>query len=210
MHLRFSRFAAANAILAGICGLLYLLVFAITRNPSAALPALLLVLLGIFASALLVGLYGLVRAVDEGFALWGLLLGFAGAGGAAIHGAFDLTNSLSPPAVAFGFASPIDPRGFLTFAIAGISAVVNSSLLLRASVFTRAVGYLGVASGVLLIALYIAYLLLVSASNPIVLVLALASGIVQPIWYLWLGWLLWGELPNLMSEARVEILRKQA
>jgi hypothetical protein len=34
-------------------------------------------------------LYQRVRATDEGFALWGLLLGVGGASGAAIHAAFD-------------------------------------------------------------------------------------------------------------------------
>ena len=209
MPFRFSGFAAISAGLTGICGLLYLLTFILMRNPSATVPALLLVLTGVLASALLVGLYQLVRTVEEGFALWALLLGIAGAGGAAIHGAFDLASSLSPPAVAFGYANPVDPRGFLTFAIAGISAVVNSALLLRAFPVTRAVGYFGLLSGALLVAPYLAYLLILDVSNPLVLALAFASGVAQPIWYFWLSWLMWEKLPSVLIEARVEVFRRE-
>ncbi len=49
----------------------------------------------------------------------------------------------------------------------------------------------GIVAGVLLVALYVSYLVILDASNPLVLVLVLASGIIQPVWYLALGWNLW-------------------
>ncbi len=193
----FNRFAGLTGILAGIAGLLYLVSFLALKNPAALAPAISLLFVGLFASATLVGLYERVREVDPGFALWGLLLGIGGAGGASVHAAFDLANDLHPPATPFEYASPIDPRGFLTFAIAGLGAIVLSSLILRSMVLPHGVGYLGLLSGILLIFLYVAYLVLLNASNPLVLVLILASGVVQPIWYLWIGWLFW------RGEARV-------
>ena len=187
----FSRFAGAFGILAGLCGLLYLVAFVVTGNPGATLPALLLLLLGVFGSAVPVAIYGRVRAVDEGFALWGLLFAVFGAGGAAVHGAFDLANNLHPPAAPFGYPNPIDPRGFLTFAVAGLGILVLAWLLRRGALLSRAAASFGILSGVLSLALYLAYLLTLDPANPIVVVLVFGSGIVQPVWYLWIGWLLW-------------------
>lgn len=191
MSMSFTKFGGILGLLAGVAGLLYLLFFLILKNPAALPAALSLLLVGIFASAALVALYQLVRAVDEGFALWGLLLGIGGAGGAAVHSAFDLASNLHPPTAPFDYASPIDPRGFLTFAVAGLAAIVLSWLIVRGATLPRTLGYLGIVSGVLLILLYIAYMVILDATNPIVLILVLLSGIIQPVWYLWLGWSLW-------------------
>lgn len=191
MSMSFTKFGGILGLLAGVAGLLYLLFFLILKNPAALPAALSLLLVGIFASAALVALYQQVRAVDEGFALWGLLLGIGGAGGAAVHSAFDLASNLHPPTAPFDYASPIDPRGFLTFAVAGLAAIVLSWLIVRGATLPRTLGYLGIASGVLLILLYIAYMVILDATNPIVLILVLLSGIIQPVWYLWLGWSLW-------------------
>ncbi len=187
----FDKFAGLLGILAGIAGLAYLALFFMLKNPGALLPALSLMIVGICASATLVGVYNRVRPVDEGFALWGLLLGVGGTGGAAIHAAFDLANNLNPPKAPFDFASPIDPRGFLTFAIAGLAAIVLSWLILRGGALSRGLGYFGIVSGVLLIALYLSYMTILNALNPIVLALIVLSGLAQPIWYLWIGYALW-------------------
>lgn len=191
MPMSFTKFGGILGLLAGIAGLLYLLFFIMLKNPAALPAALSLLLVGIFASAALVALYQIVRAVDEGFALWGLLLGIGGAGGAAIHSAFDLASNVHPPTTPFDYASPVDPRGFLTFAIAGLAAIVLSWLIVRGAALPRMLGYLGMVSGVLLILLYIAYMVILDASNPVVLLLVLLSGVIQPVWYLWLGWTLW-------------------
>ncbi len=183
----FEKFGGLMGILAGIAGLAYLVLFFALKNPGALLPALSLLIVGICASATLVAVYNRLRQVDAGFALWGLLLGIGGAGGAAIHAAFDVANNLNPPPTPFNYASPIDPRGFLTFAVAGLAAIVLSGLIIRGAVFSRALGYFGMFSGVLLIALYLAYLLILNALNPLVLVLIVLSGLAQPIWYIWLG-----------------------
>jgi len=194
MSASYQKFSGLLGIVTGLAGLLYLGFFVALKNPAALPAALSLLVVGICGSAVIVALYQLVRKVDEGFALWGLLLGIAGAGGAAIHSAFDVASNLHPPATPFDYASPIDPRGFLTFAVAGLGAIVVSWLILRGSVLPRAVGYLGIVAGLLLIALYVAYLVLLNATDPLVLGLVLISGIVQPVWYLSVGWsLLQGE-----------------
>jgi hypothetical protein len=187
----FDKFGGLMGIVAGIAGLAYLALFFALKNPAALLPAISLLVVGIGASATLVAIYQRVRQVDEGFALWGLLLGIGGAGGAAVHAAFDVANNINPPKAPFDYASPIDPRGFLTFAIAGLAAIVLSWLIVPGGVFSRALGYFGLGSGVLLIALYLAYMIILNALNPVVLALVVLSGLAQPIWYLWLGWTLW-------------------
>jgi hypothetical protein len=204
MSNRFQKFSGVCGILAGVAGLLYLVFFIVYKNPAALLPALALLAVGLFASATLVGLYQAVRKADEGFALFGLLLGFAGAIGAAAHAAFDLANALHPPATPFAYANPVDPRGFLTFAAAGVAAMVLSWLILQSNALPRTVGYLGIVAGILLILLYIVYLLTLDALNPVVLALIVVTGLLQPVWYLWIGWVLQKErtIPSHVASAR--------
>lgn len=123
--------------------------------------------------------------------MWGWLLAVAGAGGAAIHGAFDLSNNLHPPATVCGYPNAVDPRGFLTFGLAGIGTIVISWLLLRGAILQRGAAILGIVSGALLVALYVVYLLLLDPTNPLVIALVVATGVIQPIWNLWVGWLIW-------------------
>jgi hypothetical protein len=132
-----------------------------------------------------------VVGVDPGFALWGWLLAVAGAGGAAIHGAFDLSNNLHPPAAVYAYPNAVDPRGFLTFGLAGIGTIVICWLLLRGAILSRGAAILGIVSGALLVALYVVYLLLLDPTNPLVVALVVATGVIQPLWNLWVGWLLY-------------------
>jgi hypothetical protein len=202
MSSQFQKFSGICSVLAGVAGLLYLVFFLVFKNPAAFLPAIALLVVGVLSSVVLVALYFVVRRVDEGFSLWGMLLGIIGAIGAAIHAAFDLTNNLHPPSTSFDFASPIDPRGFLTFAITGLAIILLSWLIVRSSTLSRQLGYFGLLSGALSLFLYLAYLVILDATNPLVLGLVLLAGIVQPIWYLWLGWsFLQMKIPLLESSA---------
>lgn len=193
MDTPFSRVAGLCGMVAGLCGLLYLVAFLVLRDPSATVPSLILLIAGILETALLVGLYQRALAVDAGLALWGWLLAVAGAGGAAVHAGFDLSNNLHPPAMAYAYPSAIDPRGLLTFGFAGLGTIVLSRLLLRGAIFSRGVAMLGIVSGVLLIALYVVYLVLLDPGNPLLVALIFATGILQPVWNLWIGQLLWRE-----------------
>lgn len=205
MSMSFTKFGGLLGMLAGIAGILYLVFFIALKNPAALPAALSLLLVGIFASATLVALYQRLKDEDEGFALWGLLLGIGGAGGAAVHSAFDLAGNLHPPTTPFDYASPVDPRGFLTFAVAGLAAIVLSWVIIRGGALSRSLGYLGILSGILLILLYVAYMVILDATNPLVLVLVLLTGIIQPVWYLWLGWALYqtpASAPAMKAKAR--------
>ena len=188
----FERAGGAAAFVAGVIGLLYSVVFVIVSRaaPEAGrfLAPLLLMLGGIIAVLALTAVYERLREIDHGYALVGLLFGVIGAVGSAIHGAFDLANALHPPASLPDTPDAVDPRGFLTFGIAGLAVFVISSVMARDAGFPRALAMLGYASGVLLVLIYLGRLIILDAASPLILAPAALEGfIVNPAWYLWLG-----------------------
>jgi hypothetical protein len=187
----YERLAGLCGVLTGVVGFLYAVAFVVLRSPSFS--AVCLLLAGLLGTVTLVVVYGRLRETDASFAMLGLLLGVAGAMGAAIHAGYDLSNVLNPPAsVNQDLPSQIDPRGMLTFGVAGLGLWVVAWLMLRGAQFPRALGYVGYVTAVLLIVIYLARLIVLDATSPIVLVPALLAGFVaNPIWYVWLGLTLW-------------------
>lgn len=192
----FDRLAGACALLAAGLTLLYSIAFVIVSRTSAelgpALAALFLTAGGVVGSAVVVGLYGRLRDVQPGYALWGLLLGFTASMGSFVHGGFQLANALHPPQTVIGadLPSEIDPRGLLAFGIAGLATLVYAWLIVGAGGqrFSLRVGYTGLVFGVLLVLTYLARLIVLDPSSPLVLLPAAVSGfIVGPLWYLWVG-----------------------
>ena len=119
MKSSFETFAGWMALFAGISGFLYSVAFIVLQ--SNLLSAVFLLLGGLFSTAALTALYQRLRGTDSGFALLGLLLVLGAALGSAIHGGYDLSNTLHPPAsLNTDLPNPIDPRGLLTFGIAGL------------------------------------------------------------------------------------------
>ncbi|MBI2845596.1 MAG: hypothetical protein HYX86_03510 [Chloroflexi bacterium] len=143
----FEKLAGISAILTGIAGLFYSLAFVIISRSDLDLGGLLialsLLLVGLFATPVLVALYHRLREMEPGFALWALLLGIVGAFGAVIHGGFDLANAINPPTVTEVLPSEIDPRGLLTFGITGIALFIFSWLMRRSRSFPNNLAYLG-------------------------------------------------------------------
>ena len=128
----FEKFAGLSAILAGMAGFLYSLAFIVIARtaPSAGalLSALFLAVGGLLSLVALSGLYLRVREVDSGFALLALILGVTAAIGSMLHGGYDLANALNPPDVNIpnvaNLPSQVDPRGMLTFGVAGLSLII--------------------------------------------------------------------------------------
>jgi hypothetical protein len=179
------------AIAAGVTGFLYSIAFVLlTRTSPGAATAtysLLLLLGGLLSSLALVALWERQREAAPAFALWALALGLFAALGSAAHGGFDLANNISPPArIATDVPNQIDPRGLLTFGFAGLSVGAFSLLMSRFGAWPRALVYVGFASAVLLILIYL--LRLSTPNSTIVLAPAALEGfIVNPVWYVWLG-----------------------
>src|SRR5881227_2657094 len=167
----FERFAGLSAVLAGITGLLYSMSFVLLKND--VLIALFLMLGGVFSTAVLVAVYNRLKETDATFPLWALLLSIAGAFGAIIHGGDDLANAINPTSANVALAnlpSAIDPRGLLTFGVAGIGIFVMAWLMGRSGQFPRGLSYWGCLLAVLLFVLYLGRLIILDPKNPIVLV----------------------------------------
>jgi hypothetical protein len=191
----FERFAGLCAILAGVSEFLYAVSFIVISRSAPAtgglLSALFLVLTGLLTAAALMGLYRRLHAAEPGFALLALGLGLAGALGAAVHGGYDLSNVINPPlandASAANLPSQVDPRGMLTFGLAGLALFFFAWLMSQGG-FPRGLSLLGYVLGVLLVVIYLARLIVLQITNPVLLVPVLLSGfIVNPAWYIWLG-----------------------
>ena len=197
----FERFAGLCAILAGVAGFLYSVSFIVIAQRAPTLGGLLsplfLVLSGLLAAGALVGVYQRVQPAEPGFALLALGLGLAGALGAAVHGGYDLSNAINPPldnaAAAANLPSQIDPRGMLTFGVAGLALLFFAWLMSRGG-FSRGLSGLGYVVAVLLVWIYLARLIVQTPTNPVLLVPVLLVGfILNPVWYIWLGASLWQE-----------------
>jgi hypothetical protein len=187
MKTSFERFAGWTAVLAGISGFLYSIAFIVLQ--SDLLSALFLMLGGLFSTSALAGLYQRLRGTESGFALLGFLLSLSAALGSAIHGGYDLANVLHPPATTnTGLPNPIDPRGLLTFGVAGLGLFTLSWLISQEGTFPKGLANLGYLSAILMIILYLGRLIIFQATSPVIVIPALLEGfIVNPIWYIWLG-----------------------
>jgi hypothetical protein len=182
----FERFAGVCAILAGVSGFLYAVAFVVLQD--ALLSGLFLMLSGLFTTAALVAVYERLRATDASFALLALLLGVAGALGSAVHGGYDLANVINPPVSLPDLPNPVDPRGLLTFGVAGVALFVVAWLIGRGGRLPKGLGYLGYASAILLLALYLGRLIVLDPTSPLILGPALLNGfLVNPIFYVWIG-----------------------
>jgi hypothetical protein len=187
MKSTFEKFAGWMALFAGISGFLYSVAFIVLQNN--LLSALFLLLGGLFSSAALTALYQRLRGAESGFALLGLLLALSAALGSAIHGGYDLSNALHPPAALNpDLPNPIDPRGLLTFGIAGLGLFLFAWLMTQEVRFPKNLAYLGILSAVLMIVLYLGRLIVLQATSLLIVIPALLEGfIVNPIWYISLG-----------------------
>jgi hypothetical protein len=195
----FERFASICAPVAGVVGFLYALFFVVLRN--TLLSGLFLMLGGLLATSVLLAIYYRVRTTDAPFALWAVLLGITGALGSAVHGGYDLANALNTPTNTITqtiarLPNPVDPRGLLTFGVAGLGLFVLSWLIGRSGQFPRGLHYWGYLLATLFLILYLGRLVLFSPTSPLIFIPVLLSGfLVNPVWYLWLGFALWRK-PN--------------
>jgi hypothetical protein len=188
----FERFAGGCAIAVGVGTILYSVAFIValrTTLPSAVTAAAFLLLLGgLLTTPVSVALYLRLRPAEEGFALWALLLALIGATGSVIHGGFDLARLVGPPTLPTEIPNAVDPRGLLTFGIAGVAVFVFAALIRRGGGLPRGLGVLGMVAGGLLLFIYLGRLLIFDPTNPVLLVAAILGGlVVNPAWYVWLG-----------------------
>jgi hypothetical protein len=183
----FDRLAGYSAMAAGISGLLYSIAFVVLKEP--LLYSIFLMTGGIASSIVMVALFRRLKTVDSGLAQWAMLLGVVAALGSVVHGGYDLSNSINPPGASAGdFPNQVDPRGLLTFGVAGLSLFGISWLMSRGGGLPRSLAYLGYALAALLIVIYLGRLIILSPSNLAILVPAAITGfIVSPAWNILVG-----------------------
>ena len=187
----FERLAGWAGILTAIAGAGYAVAFVVLK--SAALSALFLLIAPFASTLVLAALYGRLGSVDAGLARWMFAIGLVGAIGGSVHGGYDLANVLHPPATMSDLPNAIDPRGLLTFGAAGVAALALARLMARSREFPTWTSVAAFALGSVLIATYLARLIVPDASSPLVLGPALIAGILSPLFYLGLGlWFLRG------------------
>ena len=179
----FDRTAGLAAFLAALTGLLYSVSFVVLQN--ALLYSLCLMAGGLLSLVALVALFERLGEVDAKVAMLGLMLGSVAALGATIHGGYDLANVLNPPPA---LPNQIDPRGLLTFGVAGLAVLIAGGLMRRHPQFSRSFTALTFLLGVLLLVVYLGRLIVLTPTSPLVLLPAAVTGfVVSPLWYLLLG-----------------------
>jgi hypothetical protein len=185
----FARFAGICALITGIWGLSYAISFVVLRN--VLLSSLFLMLGGLFSLAIFVAIYQRFVETRASFARLVFLLSVVGALGALIHGGYDLANTLHPLAISTAQADlpdAVDPRGLLTFGVAGLGLFLTAWLIGQDRHFPRILSYWGYVAAVLLIGLYLGRLIILSPTHPLITIPALLSGFLfNPVWYIWLG-----------------------
>ena len=202
-RLDFERGSGYAAIAVGIGGLVYSITFVIFLSSgsrsAAEISSLLLMVGGLAALPVMLGVYGRLRGAEPGFAELAVLLGVLGAFGAAAHGAYDLANFIKAPGVApDGLPNPVDPRGLGTFALTGLALLLVAWVIARGGRLPRRFGTLSLVAGALLVYVYLGRLIILNPKNPAVLVAAVLSGfVVNPVLFVWLGLILLGMEPTL-------------
>ena len=191
MSRSFQRDGGFAAIAAGVVGFMYSVAFVVQARlaPTAATGTYSFFLLigGLLGSLALVALWERQREASPALALWALAIGLFAALGAAIHGGYDLANAINVPVkLALDVPNEVDPRGLLTFGFAGLAVGTFSLLMRDHGDWPRSLVYLGFASALLLVLVYLLRLIL--PNSPVVLAPAALEGfIVNPAWYIWLG-----------------------
>lgn len=195
-HDSFYRWAGAAAIAASIGGVIYSAAFlggvVLELNPELGIRVASAALMvgGLLSTVVLVAIYE--RVGGGTMALIGLAFGLLGALGAIVHGGYDLANALNPPTgdpiTEAGLPSPVDPRGLLTFGMAGLGVLILALRARQTGTLSMPVATFGIALGVLLILTYLARLIILTPTSPLVAVpAALAGVLVGPFFYFALG-----------------------
>lgn len=181
----FERLAGWAGIVTGVVGAGYAVSFVILKTTT--LSALFLLVAPLVSTLVLVALYGRLRRIEPGLALWVLVIGIASAVGASVHGGYDLANALHVPSTSSDFPSAIDPRGLLTFGGSGLALLAASWLIARTRDFPSWTPPTAFVLSVALILTYLARLIVLDANSPLVLAPALVAGVLSPILYLGIG-----------------------
>ena len=184
---RAAPWVGGAALATAAAGLGYAISFVLLADP--LLASVFLLISGLLATPVLVAIGERLRPSDPVTATWASLLAIVGVLGSTIHGGYDLANVLNPPSSPVGdLPSAVDPRGLLTFGLAGVGILVMGVIIARFRAFPRALGILATLNGIVLVALYLGRLIILDPTSPLILLPAVVTGFVlSPLLYGWLG-----------------------
>lgn len=189
MKMNFKMYSSGSAILTGLVAFGYAVSFVILRDPLWS--ALFLMLLGLLAIPVFVALFFKLKEVETPFVVVALVLGIIGATGSLVHGGYDLANAINPPMTIEGLPFAVNPRGLLSFGVTGLAVLKFAWLMQRSKQFPQGLSTLGLASGLMLLVIYLGRLIILNPADPVLRYPILLEGfIVNPLWYLWLGMVL--------------------
>ncbi len=206
--IRFERLAGWAAIAAAVGGIGYSAAFStFLHDGSVAAAKVATVLLfggGFVVIIAWIAIAGRLRERDAGFGTWALVLGVLAGAGSAIHGAYDMANFVKPPAsgplslAVANYPNAVDPRGLMTFGVAGLAILVAAWAIVRTGAFDRRLAVLGAIDGLLLEVVYFGRLIILNPKNPFLLTAAVITGfLATPAWFVLAGRdLLKAEIPS--------------
>lgn len=188
----FERLAAICAVAAGVGAFLYSIAFVADAASDSSVAdlssSLLLLITGLLTLVALIGVHEHVRRVDASFALLAVVLAAIANTGAIVHGGFDLANIVHEPPNPIDLPNAVDPRGLMTFGVSALAIALFSWLRESSDSFPGGLSRLGYALAVLLMLLYLGRLIILDATDPIVVTAALLTGLVaSPAWFIWTG-----------------------
>jgi hypothetical protein len=206
---RFERLAGLASFLVVVGAVLYSIFFIwVVEGGGSNVQAIwffLLMLGGLGTVPVLVALYVRLRETDAGLALTAFLLGLGAALGAVLHGSFNLGAEVSPPEPA-SLGQEDVARGALRYLVLGLFFLLTAWLIQEGRTLPMGLAYLGYLGGAILIFIYIGRLFdFITPDDYVSLIPPIVYGFaVHPLWYLWLGWILWrGEAPLPRGEPAV-------
>lgn len=210
----FDRKAGLDGILAGLSFFLYSFFFIVApkltfykMSPKTVyvLSSLFFLLAGFFTLKLLVGLYLHLKKIDEGFALWGLIIGVLAMFTLMTRGINDFTFYLNTPTNSIvkqvkvmtainrviGIGN-FDARGFFSTGMFALVVLTFSYLMGKDKKFHHLLVYLGAVLGGIMIVVYLARLFPgVRSTGQLIMYLGYLTGFVlHPLWFIWAGWTL--------------------
>jgi hypothetical protein len=186
----FTRLARSSAYATALVGIVYSIAFVtvVERGTRWAewTAAVALTAGGIIALPVLVTVTGLLGESREtaGPARLALTVGGVAAVMTSLHGAYDLAALAKPLAATAGDVSPVDPRGFATFALSGIAVTVIAVLARNDARFPRWVGSVGCVLGVALVATWLGRLAVLDPTSVWLRLTTSVAAVLNPVAYI--------------------------
>jgi hypothetical protein len=132
---------------------------------------------GLFVLPVFIALYERIREAEPELAMLAFIIGVAGVLGATVHGAFDVALLAHPASGSSDLPREVDPRGFLTFGLTGLALALFGWLVAQTGRWPRLLGYAGLASGLVLVVVYLGRLTAFDPNNNVIRIGALLSGL---------------------------------